>query len=158
MAAVVPVLYLALVSAVEELWGTCAIHVDLVMKARLSVKVSVVQKAVVTAIAVLQKNAHVMITGLVPHATLLYVPLNVKKESVQRILAQIIISAFATIILEELTVVHPFARLHAGLLEVDVLWMKTWRLVNVIKHLDGTPPAMAVAINVCLLLILLIFV
>jgi hypothetical protein len=110
-----PVLYLALVSAAGARPGIYAIHVDLVTQAYPRVVTySVVQVDVVTAIVVLPIDAHVMITGLVPHATLIYVTLHVEMaEPVPQLLASIVTSVFALLILGDLTVVHPFVVLHA---------------------------------------------
>jgi hypothetical protein len=110
-----PVLYLALVSAAVAQPGICAIHVDLVTQASPRVVTySIVQVDVVMAIAVLPIDAHVTITGLVPHATLLYVSLHVEMvEPVPQLSASIVTSVFALLILGDQTVVHPFVVLRA---------------------------------------------
>jgi hypothetical protein len=110
-----PVLYLVLVSAAVAQPGICAIHVDLVTQASPRVVTySVVQVDVATGIVVLPIDAHVMITGLVPHATLLYVTLHVEMvDPVPQLLAPIVTSVFALLIMADLTVILLFAVLLA---------------------------------------------
>ncbi len=123
MAVVDHVLYLALVSAVVAQQGTCVIRVDLATRGCLLVVTClVVQVDVAMAIAVVPIVAHVTITGLAPHATLLYVTLHVKMaEHAPQLIAPIVTFAFALLTLEELTVASRIALLHALILEVDVL-------------------------------------